>query len=73
MIKTTITIERKYTFEGTDLAKERERLGLTQSQLAGKSGIAQQHISGYEAPGPRTIRETTYYALIKAGIDFNGI
>lgn len=70
MIRTTVTIEIKYTFNGSDLAAERESLGISQGKLAMITGIQQQNIAAYERPGMVTIREHTKQIFEKAGILF---
>jgi len=70
MIKTTRTVEYKYTFNGTDLAMSRESLGLSQARLADITGIDRTHISRYERPGPVTVRESTKILFESAGIVF---
>jgi len=70
MIKMTATIEIKYTYEGTELARARESLGLSQARFSEITGISQPHICQYERPGPVTIRELTKKAFEKAGIIF---
>jgi transcriptional regulator with XRE-family HTH domain len=71
MINATQTEEVKYTYYGTDLVEERERLGLTQIQVQILSGISQQQISKLEQPYLITIRKHTADALSRAGIVFN--
>lgn len=70
MIKVTATIEVKYTYDGSDLAMERESLGLSQADMSRITGIMQPHISQYERPGPVTVREYTLKAFEMAGIVF---
>ena len=72
MIKATRTVEIKLTFNGTELAAEREQAGMTQAELAKRSGICQQRISQLERPHPVTIRGETIDALARAGIFFAG-
>lgn len=40
-----------YDFEGTDLTKAREELGLTEEEFANKCGWSQQYQSQLEIPG----------------------
>lgn len=71
MIRVTLTIEKKFTFDGTDLALERERLCLTQQKLSEMVGIKQQNLAAYERPGPVTIREHTKELFESAGVRFD--
>lgn len=70
MIKAQKTEEVKFTFHGSDLAQERERLGLTQEQLAVLTGLTQPKIAQYERPYPVTIKAQTVEAFEAAGITF---
>ena len=70
MIKTTTTVETRYSFNGADLAAERERVGLSQSRLAEITGIDRCNISAYERPYQVTICQETKDKLARAGIDF---
>lgn len=59
-----------YQFCGSDLAMEREKLGMSQHQLADKSGMCQQSLSALERPAVVHVREVTKKALEKGGIKF---
>jgi len=69
-MKATRIVEYKYSYNGADLAAERESLGLSQAEFAEITGVIQQHISQYERPYTVTIREQTKIAFEKAGIRF---
>jgi len=66
----TRTVQYIYTFDGSDLAKAREGLCLTQNELSTKSGIAQPHICAMERPAMVSIRDSTKEALERAGVKF---